>query len=180
GVVLALAIAGSPLRDPIFFILPVLAMFIAAEARKRPLPIHRIALTVLTAALGLAATVKLSFLAPAGLGIICVIALLIRISGRDCLLYAAAFVLTPLVFWLLIGQPLSAIPAYLMSGASIASGYTEAMAIDGDPSEVVTYLAGFLGLLFAFVVSAPMGRKESAFIAVVLAVFGWVTLKAAF
>jgi hypothetical protein len=180
GLVLALAIAGSPLRDPIFFILPVLGIFLAAQVRERPLPIHRTALTVLAAALGLGGTVKLSFLAPAGVGIVCVIALLIRVSKRDCLLYAAAFVLTPLSFWLLVGQPLSGMPGYLISGASIVSGYTEAMSIDGTQSEIVWYVAGFLGLLFAFAASARMARKKRAFIAAVLAVLGWVTLKAAF
>lgn len=52
------------------------------------------------------------------------------------------------VFWLLSGQPIIALPLYFSSMLPIISGYTEAMAIGGIKSEIIYYIVVSLILLW--------------------------------
>src|SRR5262249_37763938 len=58
--------------------------------------------------------------------------------------FALTCLCSPLVsmvfFWGLAGQSVRHLPNYFMSMAPITSGYTEAMAVNGDTLEVILYL----------------------------------------
>ncbi|CAM3007445.1 hypothetical protein [Legionella worsleiensis] len=52
------------------------------------------------------------------------------------------------VFWIIAGQSIIHIPAYIYNSMVLATGFTEAMAVDGDNKEIVLYLlsSGLIGL----------------------------------
>ncbi len=69
--------------------------------------------------------------------------------------------LTALALWLIAGQPVAALPDYVVTMVSVISGYTEAMAVKGKASEVISY-AVIAVLLLAYVVSATKGDPRDS------------------
>ncbi len=68
-----------------------------------------------------------------------------------------------LLLWLLAGQPLGALVPYLRNSIEIASGFNQAMALEGPSSEVAAYLAAAALLLF---LSTPAQWKRRRWAAV--------------
>ena len=66
------------------------------------------------------------------------------------------------VFWTLAGQSLRNMPSYFLNMLPIIRGYTEAMAIGGDESEIVSYLLAAAALLGAVVLYAKLKHAEKA------------------
>lgn len=73
---------------------------------------------------------------------------------------SAPIVSTPL-FWLLSGQPLTALPTYFISMAPIISGYTEAMGKEGPVKGLILYMMCALLLIWAvlFDVKAAVSKR---------------------
>jgi hypothetical protein len=86
-----------------------------------------------------------------------------------------------LALWLLAGQPLLAIGAYLETSLQLAGGYTEAMSLPGPALEVGAYLA-IAGLLLAAQTSLlwPAWGRRSLPAALALAGILFLVFKAAF
>ncbi|ADU70296.1 hypothetical protein [Pantoea sp. At-9b] len=73
-----------------------------------------------------------------------------RRQWKLSLLIVATFLVSTAIFWVFSGQPLSGLADYFIGLTPIISGYTEAMATNGDLSQCVLYIvataamAGFL------------------------------------
>lgn len=67
--------------------------------------------------------------------------------------------LSMLIFWLMAGQPIGALPAWFASMIPIVSGYTEAMSIDGIGWEIAAYLLVAVAML-ALVYRSPHVRPS--------------------
>jgi hypothetical protein len=133
-------------RDALFFFYPMLVgvqvyHWVQSIDLQRKEGITKIVLkVVLFAPFGLLPLIKGSALiACAAISVLSIALLARRGKWKLCTL----IVLTPLVslafFWFLSGQPLIGLIAYLAGMMPIISGYTEAMAINGDPREYVLY-----------------------------------------
>ncbi len=151
-----LVVATVGLHDPVFVILPLLLLRVAvglAQPAARPGAIPRNALGV-TALLLLACSdalltfVKLTFgteaLPMVGLS---VVALQLGRRTGLALLVVASYAASIVGFWLLVGQRLSDLPAYLGSVPLVIAGYNEGAARDGPWTDVAAYLIGAAVLL---------------------------------
>lgn len=100
--------------------------------------------------------------------------------------YLAAVValLVPLVslpaFWLISGQPLAGLSDYFVSMKGTVSGYSEAMALDGNPSEIIYFLIGALLLLLAICFGAKTAIVGRAYLFLLTAGYLFVVFKAGF
>lgn len=99
----------------------------------------------LLAALGLLVLVKGSLLGLCGITILS--AACVYIGHRE-FMRAAMCLIAPLIsaglFWIVSGQLIADLPGYLAGLWPISAGYTDAMAVDGNPGDLVAYV------LFAF------------------------------
>ncbi|AXV92286.1 hypothetical protein CJO79_15495 [Ralstonia solanacearum] len=86
-----------------------------------------------------------------------------------------------ITFWLASGQPLSGLPGYFQSMTQIVSGYTEAMAYTGSPSEIILYLIAAAALVVS-VLRDSSGSKIKNILALSLPLLAYffVVFKAAF
>jgi len=86
---------------------------------------------------------------------------------------AAAFVALPavacVVFWTIAGQPIDLLPSFFGNLAQIISGYTDAMSLAGETSEIHVYLAA--ASVLAIVILLQRGHSWTARI-YLLAAFG--------
>lgn len=142
--------------DALMFYYPLLVgtfVLKTADASSTPCaftcqPWRHVILLLLALPLGLLPLIKGS--AIIGCSAILMLACLFLASKRDWT-GAALLCLAPLLslagFWVAAGQPLAALPNYFASMGPIVSGYTEAMSLDGRPSEVLLYIAVSLLLL---------------------------------
>ena len=130
--------------------------------RPRRAPVADLAsLAFVFASLALLALVKVTFVSLDGPMMVIVVAGLVYKGRRDlavaaCAGFAAGF----LGFWLVAGQPLGAVYGYFRSSVDIISGYTDAMSVAGDPSEVVAYWIVSAIALIA-IACAPIPSRSS-------------------
>ncbi len=124
------------INDPVFFLMPLLAVFLYFHPNRsvaRSLVLPLIALTALSA------LIKFSF-ALLGLPLVVLIELN-RISRRRFvpayLLFAIA---CAVVFFWLAGQRLAHLPSYIATSLTVAAGYSEAMQLPGDAFEITHFL----------------------------------------
>jgi hypothetical protein len=88
--------------------------------------------------------------------------------------------LSALVFWAAGDQPLSSLPAYLISTISIISGYTEAMSVFGRTSEIVAFIASATLSLGALLLGIRNSERERVYLGGILSLFLFVSFKAGF
>jgi hypothetical protein len=122
---------------------------------------------VLLFALGLLPLIKGSFIASAAATAVAAFCLFLTAGS---MFLAAASILVPAIaiiaFWVLVGQSLPDLPLYFSNMSQIISGYTEAMAVDGDFREVVVYIIASLGIFYlVLTMSVRPWTKISLFIA---------------
>lgn len=140
GFMLAIA-AVTPLRDSLFFVYPLLVGMLVCGMNAKQKPLHSAPLlALLMVPLGLLPLIKLSMSA-ACLVAVTVSAMVLFYRGKWRLLFTALSV--PLasmaLFWSLSGQSPGDLWQYLASGTAVISGYTQAMALDGNPFELIVY-----------------------------------------
>lgn len=99
-------------------------------------------------------------------------------------LLAITCLITPIVsmffFWIASGQPAANLPSYFSSTAPIISGYTDAMAIDGDIGEVVLYLVASAILLLAICIQTQTTNISKIFLFCIYFVFLFLSFKGGF
>lgn len=133
--------AVTPLRDALFFVYPLLVGMLVCGMNPEQRPLRSAPLlALLMVPLGLMPLVKQSmFLACLVAVIVSAMMLVYRRQWR--LLFTALSV--PLVsialFWILSGQSTGDLWPYFASGTAVISGYTQAMALDGNPFEAIAY-----------------------------------------
>jgi hypothetical protein len=114
-------------------------------------------------------------------------ALVLSLPGRrrDYVAAAAAgFVVTFLVFWLVLGQAISALPAYVENSGQIVSGYAAAMSSGVAPGFYWQFTAAFLllglGLWAAWHTTADGRPRQRLGVALLWAVFWFFAFKESF
>jgi len=144
--------------DALFFFYPLLAgvylhrEFVATEVVQRVGRGNVVILVLLFAPLGLLPLIKGSMLI-GSLAITVLSALLLLKAGQSRLAIAvcAAPLCSMILFWLMAGQPLSALLDFITSMLPIMSGYTEAMGIKGNRRDILYYVlsaAALAGMVF--------------------------------
>ena len=94
---------------------------------------------------------------------------------------AGASIGSLLLFWIAAGQPVAALPHYLVGVAQVSAGYTEAMAVRGASSDVVLALAGSALLCgLAAACEAVPSRRHRVFMLLAYAAAAFVAFKAGF
>jgi hypothetical protein len=83
-------------------------------------------------------------------------------------------------FWILAGQPPSAFADYLFTIAPIISGYTEAMAVQGEITEVFFYLFAAIIFLAALSLNQRLPVRSKIFLLFCYAIYLFLSLKAGF
>ena len=147
---------------PLMLSLVVNAVVLPDEHRMR-LHLERMTenvLALLFAPLGLLCLVKVSLLPFCGMTAI-LSALLLWYRGRKVLAFAgpAIAVAAAVVLWAAAGQPTSAIPDYIVRAIPMITGYTEAMAIQGNAWEWIAYLLS--AVVLVVVIGTDRGPRIS-------------------
>lgn len=83
-------------------------------------------------------------------------------------------------FWLLVGQPLEALPQHFRALVPIVSGYAGAMSFPNEVKEVLFYVASALLLLAALALDRSTPRWSRLCVLAIYCAFCFVTLKAGF
>ncbi len=174
-------------RDALLFSYPLLAgiaghrLAVLTSARQKKKVLHALSLAGIFAPFGLLVLTKGTVF------ILCaaVLALFSLYSwqgGRiaDAVVSLGTFCLVMVVLWLVVGQPAKALPAYVSSLFRITSGYSEAMAFPGDPTDIVLF-----GLTAASILTSALRVKEmpavsKAYLGCLFAVFLFISFKAGF
>lgn len=98
------------------------------------------------------------------------------------LAYTAALAATTscIIFWALSGQPIFAIFYYFLNIFRIASNYTEAMAIPGDPQEILLFTIASLFILFSAFTTKNVRLVNKLLLILFVFFFLFVVFKAGF
>ena len=98
------------------------------------------------------------------------------------LAYTAALAATTscIIFWALSGQPIFAIFYYFLNIFRIASNYTEAMAIPGDPHEILLFTITSLFILCSVFTAKNVRLANKLFLILFVFFFLFVVYKAGF
>ncbi|WP_058387213.1 hypothetical protein, partial [Legionella shakespearei] len=156
-------------RDSLFFSYPVLAGLNCCKALNsgegiNPKP-SILLMTMMWAPFGLLALIKGSlFILSAAVAGLCAL-LFLSFKERK---FAALCLLIPLMsmllFWVIAGQSPVYLPAYIYTSLALASGFSEAMALEGNHTEIIAYLVAATAILFY------IGQQRTP------AAFKWFTL----
>lgn len=181
----AFLLGAVSMADTVFyaciFVAGVSVLRFAEWAEEGSPPRRHAELALVMLPFGLMPLIKGSFLVLA-LPVCMLAAGLLLVNRR----YLAAVValLVPLVslpaFWLISGQPLAGLSDYFVSMKGTVSGYSEAMALDGDPSEIIYFLIGALLLLLAICFGAKTAILGRAYLLLLTAGYLFVVFKAGF
>jgi hypothetical protein len=95
-------------------------------------------------------------------------------------LAAVAPVISAATFWALSGQPIEALPAFIINMGEIVSGYTEAMAVTGNLAEVFLYAAAAVAILYTAVSDRSAPIISRVFLFLTCALFLFVSFKNGF
>lgn len=87
--------------------------------------------------------------------------------------------LSMVLFWLLTGQRLSSLPSFFLNMGPIVSGYTEAMSLSGNISDLAYYAVGALGILY-LAVSYRSPLVSRIFLSGSIAILLFLSFKAGF
>jgi len=187
--------ANDPLlvsRDSLLFSYPLILALVAyrmtlADTRSLELTVWRsptTALAILLAPLGLLPLIKGSlFISSGAVAAICFV--LFWRNGQKVLACGSLAVpaISTVLFWVVAGQPIVALPTFLLNMTRIISGYTEAMALDGNGVEIGMYLVAavfILCCLFRAVSNESDPRISQAGLLLAFAIFLFVSFKAGF
>jgi len=130
---------------------------------------------------GLLPLVKGSTVVPcAAIGGVCVAAFVAHRRLAAAVACVAAPLLALVGCWLAAGQALAALPGYLLGMAPIVSGYTEAMAVDGNRTDIWIFLAASAMVLLTIVSRRSPVRWARAFLLLVFPLYLFITFKAGF
>lgn len=166
-------------RDALLFSVPlVIALTSQSIAKIKWQPLY---IALLFSPLGLLP------LAKGSLSILCItVALLCALffALEKKKLLAAVCLIAPIgsafFFWILIGQTPAALPDYISSMLAIISGYTEAMALDGNFFEILIYLLTSFMLLVFIASRTNLTPHKKIFIFILYGIFLFISYKAGF
>jgi hypothetical protein len=163
-----LALVGS--FDVLMFVVPVIALSIAARLSLQAGDPERIAATprvrgclmLLMAALALLALIKVTLAVMVPIMACLIVATLLHGRFRTLAALSVACWSGSFVFlWLMIGQTLQGLRAYLESATRVIAGYSDAMATDGPAWQTESVLAGGCALLLLVALGFARSRGSA-------------------
>ena len=163
-------------RDAFFIFLPVVYALLVLEPESNQSWPLRVSLAIV---LALAGFMKFTFLV---IGVVVVVwgAVHTGLRSRKMSWDLPVFALGLCVFWLLAGQPLSLFGVFLVNAASVASGYTAAMSLEGRPRSLEVFLALAAGLAWMVVTLPKLRRSDKISLSCVVACVGFEAFKEGF
>ena len=174
-------------RDALFFFYPMLVgvqvyRWAISLDSKKTAGLDEIALkVVLFAPFGLFPLIKGSTLiASAAITVLSIALLAKRGQWRLCLLVGATPFVSLVIFWTLSGQSLIGLADYFVGLALIISGYTEAMAMNGDPIEYIFYTFATATLVVFLLREAQGSAYDKSLVALVFLCILFLAFKAGF
>ncbi|MET1079728.1 MAG: hypothetical protein ABWY06_17090 [Pseudomonas sp.] len=136
--------------------------------------------TLLSAPFGLLILIKGSF------AVLCLGLLVLSASylaccrhKRQALLFTLSPLATLLLLWNHADQQLVDLPAYVLTQIPMISGFTEAMSVEGSPTEMLLWGASALALLAALLFG-PLSRSQKGFLAPAFCLLLLISFKAGF
>jgi len=141
----------------------------------------QIELAIFMSVLGFLPLVKGSLLVPSILitgATFCLF--LIRHQWQTAMLTVLAPAISAVCFWLLSGQQLFDLPRYCLSMIQLISGYSEAMALQGALSHIVTYLIAVVVLLAVVFIEYKGHLLDKLYLLAIFALILFLTFKAGF
>lgn len=174
-------------RDSLFFSYPLLISLLCfknLELENNTRPLHSLSsylIAILFAPLGLLALVKGSLLIIAVVfSILCAAFFAIHHQRNKALTCLISPLISLIVFWMIAGQSIIYLPHYVLNSILMASGFSEAMAIDGDKNEIILYLIASVLILFTIVRQKQTLPVIRLFYFTVFLLFLFLSFKAGF
>jgi hypothetical protein len=133
------------------------------------------------APLGLLPLIKVSLLLLCGPTAVACFFLLWR-SKQKPLAYSSIIIpsISTVLFWTVSGQPILALPNFLVNIPTIVSGYTEAMAMTGNAMEIVIYIIASVAILYAIATDNLGPPIHSSILFLCYALFLFIAFKEGF
>lgn len=135
----------------------------------------------LFAPFGLLPLVKGSTLILCGMtAVICATMFLVQSRG----ILAGLALFTPAIsmfgFWIAAGQSPATLPRYIISMTRLASGYADAMAIDGGSAEIALFLIACIPVFISILINTTISTTPKVFLSCTFFVFLFISFKAGF
>jgi hypothetical protein len=185
-VLVYMAIFVAPQTDALLFSYPlILAIYIAkfiSKTEQRFNIWQLLIITIIFAPLGLLPLIKGSLL-PLCLTFIIAIAcyLLYHRYRVLILLILISPIASMLILWILSGQSIFFLPSYLTTQVPIISGYTEAMALQGQVNiDVLAYILATIAIVWSLVAANKIPLHTRLFLSVCFLLFLFIAFKAGF
>ncbi len=174
-------------RDSLFFTYPLLvglASFrvVSTEdwGRSQSIPILWVT-ALLFAPFGLLPLIKGSILILCiTVALLCMLFFILNKKNILALMCLTSPIVSMLLFWLASGQSVSHLPHYFITSLSLATGFTEAMANEGNNNEIILYLMATALILCTVVWQSPSSPRSRLFLFSIFFVFLFLSFKTGF
>lgn len=175
-------------RDTLLFAYPLLAGLSVFKITKEnsTSSINRILLTaILFLPFGLLPLIKGTAIVFCGAVLIFSVFLFLTINNKALGIFLAltclsAPAISMVIFWMLSGQKISALPWYFINMIPIVSGYTEAMAIDGSNVEIPIYLIPSTIFVLSILLQNDISKQQKVFLFLTCFSFLFISFKEGF
>lgn len=183
-------------RDALFFSYPLLLALCAvkfcsdADSKRHSIRLATVSGAILCIPLGLLPLAKVNMIVLCSIMIFLLAAFLLY---HRYFALASATVVIPLLslllFWVIVGQPLQGILDYASGSAQILAGYTEAMGLQGEHrgilgyvpvAEIISYLISASVILWALIKRQDLSRISKIFLTICFTLFLYVGFKSGF
>jgi hypothetical protein len=154
---------------------------ILRETSEAPNKAITLIMIVLFFCLGLPPLIKGSMLILCGaISILCFLLFALKKEKTLAIIALALPACSTLGFWIVSGQSIYDLPAYISAMVPIASGYTEAMSLEGNTSEILIYLSASALICLGLYRNKPDFKVENIFLWCVFFVFLFLAFKGGF
>jgi hypothetical protein len=171
-------------RDSLFFSYPLLVGLNCCKALNsgegNPKP-SMVLIMMMLAPFGLLALVKGSlFILITAVAGLCALLFLCLKEQKLAVLCLIIPLISMLLFWVIAGQSPVHLPAYIYTSLALASGFSEAMALEGNQSEIISYLVAAAAILLYIVQQRKTPATFKWFALVLFTLFLFLSFKAGF
>ena len=174
-------------RDSLFFSYPLMISLVCFKnlSSRTVTPYSDkntyVLLCLLFAPLGLLALIKGSLLIISGVvSILCSLFFALHKQKKMSVICLLSPLISVILFWTIAGQSILHLPSYVINSILLASGFTEAMAVDGDNKEITLYLISSVLILFAIIRQKQTSALTRIFYFSIFIIFLFLSFKAGF
>lgn len=175
------------LRDPLLFSLPLLVglsslKFKVSEqgvlGKSKYAPIY---MALMFSPLGLLPLIKGTMLILcAVIAVMCSVFFIVIKQKVFAIICLISPILSMLLFWIASGQSVTSLPHYIINMFPVASGYTEAMSVDGPIREEILYMISSIFILYAIFAQTKIISTSKILLFCIYSAFLFVSFKAGF